>query len=182
MQTAGAKGNNLQKFCTAVATGIIEAITGQTFTTIDVGTITGAGTGTGIGIIGLSASSMEEIALASMSSTGKNAAPMMQAIMTAVVAYLGSAATLSTVDSPVFIGTGTIVVGSISVSASVMGSDIDSQLQSSGANGKNRTNLSDAIANGICSGILSSGTGAVVISGTGIPTGPGTGVGTGIIS
>lgn len=182
MQAQGAKGKNLQKFCTAVATGIVESIAGQTFTTMDVGTITGAGTGIGAGITGLSASSMESTAISNMSSTGKNAMPMMQAIMTAVVSHLGSATSLSTIDTPVFLGTGTVVVGSISVSASMMGSNIDSQLQQSGAMGKNRTNLADAIAAGVCSSILSSGTGTVVITGAGVPTGAGSGVGTGTIS
>jgi hypothetical protein len=65
-----------------------------------------------------------------------------------------------------------------------MGSNIDSQLQSAGAMGKNRTILANAIAAGVCAGILSSGTGVVVITGSPIipiPI-PGSGTGIGIIS
>jgi len=103
--------------------------------------------------------------------------------MGAVVTELGNA-TLTTVDVPVFLGTGIVNVGSIAVIESAMASNISTQLQSSGAKGANISNLSKAIATGICSQILSSGTGTVVI--TGSPTVPtpvsGTGVGTGIIS
>lgn len=183
LQGFGANGSNLTKFCDGVAAGVVMSIVGQSFVTLDVGTVPGNGIGTGIGITALSPSTMESIALAAMSSQGSNAANLMNAIMTGVVTHLSSAASLSSIDVPVFLGTGTIVVGSITVVASAMSSNIKTQLQSQGAQGSNLTNLCDAIADGIVTNILSSGTGILVITGspTGVPV-PGTGSGTGTIS
>lgn len=179
----GANGSNLGVFCTAVATGIVMSVVGKTFTTIDVGTVPGVGTGTGIGITGLSSSIMKSTALGLMSSQGENAPNLMQAITDAVVAHLSTAATLSSVHTPVFLGTGTIVPGSIAVIPAEMSSNIDSQLQANGAQGENRTQLATAIGTGVAMNILSLGSGIVVITGspTGIPV-PGAGSGTGTIS
>lgn len=179
----GANGENLSAFCTAVGTGIVMSIVGQAFVTLDVGTVPGNGTGTGIGIIGLVSSGMESTALGAMSSQGSNAANLMNAIMSAVVSHLSSAATLMSIDTPVFLGTGTIVVGSITVVQSVMSANILSQLQSAGAMGSNLSNLCTAIGTGVTTGILSSGSGILVITGSpsGVPI-PGTGSGTGTIS
>jgi len=174
----------LQKFCTAVGTGIILSIVGKPFQTSDVGTVIGNGVGIGVGIQGLIPSAMVGIALSFMPSVGKNADPLMTAIMNATATYLALAATLTTIDIPVFIGVGTVQIGSILVVPAQMASSIDSQLQSAGANGKNRTILATAIANGVCTGILSSGTGIVTITGSPtipIPI-PGTGSGIGVIS
>jgi hypothetical protein len=181
LQNFGAKGNNLTKFCNAIATGVVTSIVGQSFTTLDTGTITGSGTGTGIGITGLSASDMEQIALSLMSSRGSNAANLMNAIMNAVVTHLSNATTLMTIDAPVYLGTGTIVIGSFTITASEMGHNIDSQLALQGAIGSNRTQLANVIAAGIVENILSSGTGTLVITGSGSPpplSGTGTGIGT----
>lgn len=186
-QGFGAKGSNLQKFCDAISAGVVMSIVGKSFVTSDVGLVLGVGVGTGTGITGLSSSDMKSIALGLMPTTGKNAANMMQAIMDATVSHLGSAAALATTDAPVFLGSGTVTVGTIAVVASAMSSNIDSQLQAMGANGKNRTILATAIGTGICTNILSSGTGTVTITGTftgPIPPGPipGAGAGAGIIS
>jgi hypothetical protein len=183
-QAVGAKGSNLQKFCMAISSGVVMSIVGKSFVTVDAGTITGVGTGTGTGILGLSSSSMKSKALGDMSSQGVNADKMMQAIMDAVVSHLMSSATLTTANAPVFAGTGVVTVGTIAVVGSEMGSNIDSQLQGVGANGRNRTQLAMAIGDGVCTNILSSGTGNVVITGslTIPPPLPGAGAGTGVIS
>lgn len=182
LAASGANGKNLEKFCTGVATGIVMSIVGKTFTTMDIGTVPGVGTGTGIGLIGLSSSTMKNTALNLMSRQGSNASKLMQAIMDAVISHL-SLATLSSIDTPVYLGTGTIVVGSITVIANEMNDNIDSQLKSQGANGSHRTELATAIGTGIASNILSSGSGILVITGTpsGIPI-PGAGTGTGTIT
>lgn len=182
LAASGANGKNLEKFCTGVATGIVMSIVGKTFTTMDVGTVPGVGAGVGIGLIGLSSSIMKATALNLMPRQGKNAPTLIQAITDAVISHL-SLATLSSVNTPVYLGTGTIVVGSITVIANEMCSNIDSQLKSQGANGDNRTQLATAIGTGVASNILSSGSGILVITGTptGIPV-PGTGTGTGIIT
>lgn len=183
LEAQGAIGSNLAKFCTGIANGIVESIVGKSFTTADVGLTPGAGIGTGTGITGLSSSTMQTAALAAMHSRGSNAPKMMSSLMDAVVSHLASSAGLSTVNAPVFQGVGTIVVGSIAVSASEMGGNIASSLASQGGNGSNASELSHAIATGICTGILASGTGSVVITGGAPPTPvPGTGAGVGTIS
>jgi hypothetical protein len=179
----GAKGSNLHKFCSAVAAGIVMSIVGKAFVTADVGLVAGVGTGIGIGIQGLISSSMKSEALSLMSSQGKNAEPLMRAIVDATVSHLSSSASLSSIDTSVFSGVGTIIVGSIAVVPNEMGQNIDSQLQNVGAIGSNRTNLSNAIGIAIAKGILSSGTGTLIITGVVISgPSPGAGSGTGTVS
>lgn len=187
MQAAGAKGSNLQVFCSAIAAGIVMSIVGKPFTTQDTGLVPGIGAGIGTGITGLSSSAMKSTALAAMSSRGENADKMMQAIMDGVVSHLSGSAILISNNTPVFLGSGTVNVGSILVVAPEMGGNISSQLSAVGANGENKTNLAMAIAAGVCSNILSSGTGTVTITGTftgSVPPGPvpGSGSGVGVIS
>ena len=183
MMSYGAHGSNLQKFCDGIASGILLPIIGTSFTTNDTGLISNSGTGTGVGITGLSPSAMVSLALADMSSQGVNAPNMMQAIMDGTVTHLSTAATLSSTDTQVYSGTGMIVVGSIVVTVSGMSSSIDTALQSQGANGSNRTKLAHAIATGIVTNILSSGTGTLTINGTPAPPfSPGTDNGVGNIT
>lgn len=179
----GANGSNLSKFCDAVAKGIVESIVGKAFVTADVGTVPGIGTGIGVGILGLSSSTMKSTALSLMHSVGVNADKLMQAIMAATVSHLSSAASLASTDTPVFLGTGTIVIGSITITSVEMSGNIDSELIGVGAKGVNRTELATAIGTGVASNILSSGTGTLVITGTptGVPV-PGSGSGIGVIS
>ena len=187
LQAYGANGKNLQKFCSAVAAGVVESIVGKSFTTSDVGLVPGNGIGTGTGITGLSSSDMKSVALSLMPTKGSNADHLMQAIMDGVVTHLSSAASLSSTDTPVFSGTGTIEAGSIAVVAEQMSSNINSQLEAVGAEGKNVGVLSQAIGTGICTNILSSGSGTLTITGTftgPTPPGPipGAGSGEGVIS
>lgn len=183
LEADGAMGSNLQKFCDGVAQGILTPIIGTTFITNDTGLIANPGTGAGVGITGLSPSTMASLALADMFSTGSNAAKLMQSIMDATVTHLSTAATLSSTDTQVYSGTGLIVVGSIVVTISAMSSSIDSSLASQGAHGSNRTHLSHAIATGIVTNILSSGTGTLAISGSpGPPFTPGADTGMGVIT
>lgn len=183
LTSEGAKGANLQKFCAAVGAGIVQSIVGKAFTTTDVGLVIGAGAGTGVGVIGLSNSQMISVALSQMATKGRNAEKLMSAIMNATVTHLGSA-TLTTVNAPVFVGAGTVVVGSIAVVESQMALNIDTQLQGVGAKGKNRTHLANAIAAGVARQIIAAGTGTVTIVGSVIVPPPvaGAGVGTGTIS
>lgn len=183
LASAGAVGSKRTIFSNAVAAGIVMSIVGKSFTTTDVGLTPSAGTGTGTGITGLSASTMKSLALAVMVSQGSKADPLMNAIMMAVVQHLSSAADLSSIDSPVYLGTGTIDVGSIAVVVSEMSSNILSQLNSAGAAGSKRANLSLAIATGVVNNILAAGTGTLTITGAAPPLPvPGTGTGTGTIA
>ncbi len=179
----GATGANRTIFSNKVAAGIVMSVVGKTFATSDTGTIPGTGVGSGTGISGLSSSSMSSLAVATLISTGVNAHKLMDAIMNATVSHLGSAATLTSSHTPVYLGTGTIVVGSIPVLIPEMAGNIQTQLSGAGATGANLANLCLAIATGVCTGIISSGTGTVTIVGspTGTPS-PGSGSGTGVIS
>lgn len=183
LESEGATGYNKTKFSDAVGAGIVESIIGKAFVTNDVGLTVGIGVGIGTGIVGLSDSDMISIALSQMATQGKNAFKLMKAIMDAVITELGNA-TLTTADAPVFLGVGTVNTGTIAVIESEMAFNIDTQLANVGAKGKNRTNLSKAIAAGVCRQIISNGTGTVTITGSPtipIPV-PGTGVGAGTIS
>lgn len=178
----GATGSNKTIFCSAVAAGIVMSIVGKTFTTTDVGFVAGPGTGVGASLVGMTSGNMVSVAIAALPTTGVNANNLMQAIMIAVVVHLQTAQFTST-HGPVYLGTGTIVVGSITVSTSEMAGNIDSQLGLAGAAGSNRTVLSNAIASGIVTEILASATGQVIISGTTMGTpNAGTGTGSGVIS
>ena len=179
----GANGSNRTIFSNAVAAGIIMSIVGKVFTTLDSGNISGSGTGIGTGIVSINSTPMTSVALAAFPTTGINASYLIQSIMNAVVTHLGSSAVLISSHSPVYSGTGTIIIGSIPVSISEMAGNIDSQLGSAGAAGSNRTVLSNAIASGIVTEILSAATGTVII--TGSPSGTpsaGSGSGSGVIS
>lgn len=182
LSSAGANGSNKTIFSNAIAAGIVMSIVGKSFSTIDVGTIPGTGVGVGTGLTGISSANMSSVAIAALPSTGTNAVPMMDAIMNAVQTHLATA-TLSSTHTPVFAGSGTIVVGSIPVVQSEMAGNIESQLSSAGANGSNKFALANAIAAGICTEILVAATGTVTISGSpsGTPS-PGGGSGTGVIS
>lgn len=183
LASAGAVGSKRTIFSNKVAAGIVMSIVGKSFTTSDTGLTPGAGTGTGTGITGLSSSSMKSIALSTMVSQGDKADPLMNAIMMAVVQHLSAAADLSSNDSPVYLGTGTIDVGSIAVVISEMSGNILSQLNSAGAVGAKRANLSLAIATGVVTNILAAGTGSLTITGAAPPIPvPGSGTGTGTIA
>ena len=182
LSAAGAVGSKLTVFCDAVAAGIVQSIVGKSFTTSDYGTVPGAATGVGTGITGLSSSAMKSAALGYMSSTGSKASPLMQSIMDATVQHLSTAASLNSIHGFVWDGSGTIVIGSIGVSISNMGNNIDAALAGQGAMGSKRLELSMAIATGVVSNILSSGSGTVTISGFGTDGGPAAGSGTGTIT
>jgi len=180
---AGAVGVNRTVFSNKVAKGIVMSTVGKSFTTADVGLTPGAGVGTGTGITGLDSMAMTSAALAVMTSEGDNAQPLMVAIMDAVKTHFSAAADLSSIDSPVYLGTGLIVVGSIGVVISEMKGNIKTQLQGAGANGSNLDNLCLAIATGVVSNILAAGTGTLTITGAAPPLPvPGAGSGTGLIA
>jgi hypothetical protein len=183
----GARGSKVSTFPYAIATGIVNSIVGQTFTSIDTGLITGVGTGLGTGITGLDSSSMASLALNviyEVSNRGVNAPGLMDAIMGPVASHLASAATLSLTDPIVYTGTGTIVIGSFSMTISEMQGNIKQALINDGANvnASNLNNFCLALATGIVTNIQASGTGTLVITGTGGPGFPGTNTVTGTIS
>ena len=179
-----ANGGNRTKFCNALAVGIVKSIKGKAFATVDVGLVPSApaGIGTGIGVVGLQSDHMVQMAMAVMPTTGVHAEKTFKAIMDATVTHLLTAA-LNSTHVPVFVGTGTVVVGSIPVTIEEMASNIDQALKDAGANGGNRTIYCKALSTGIVNEILQTGTGQVVIVGPGSPIpSTGTGAGVGVIS
>jgi hypothetical protein len=180
----GANGDNKKKFCKAIATGIVKSVKGKTFVTLDVGTIPGIGQGTGIGIMGLMPDQMAKVAMAAgPTMLGANALKLMTAIMNATQQHFAMSASLSSTDTPVFLGSGVMVLGSIQVTPDEMSSNIKQALDDAGAKGKNREPLAKAVAAGVSFGLLTMGTGSLVIVGapTGIPVGGG-GPGQGTVS
>lgn len=157
-------------FSNLLAQGIVNSIVNKTFETVDTG-VPGSGVGTGTGILGLSPTDMASIALGVMSSQGPKAAVLMQSIMTAAASHLASSANLQSNSASVLTGSGTIVVGSINVSSSEMATNIETLFttpQNLGGGGAISsiylTNLCLAVSTGICTNILTSGTGTLVIA------------------
>ena len=185
LQQADANGDNRTIFSMKVAEGIVMSIRNKPFATIDVGLVPGAGTGTGVGIVGLSEDHMTETALALFPSQGKNARPLVMAIMKATKEHLMAKALLTSNHAPVYTGVGTVQVGSIGVSKDEMSENIDEKLKSADANGENRKKFCDAIAAGVALELIGFGTGVVAITPT-PPTPPtpvpGAGSGTGVIT
>ena len=181
----GMTGSRLFNFCNTVGSGSAMSVIGKSFSTVDVGTAPGAGVGMGTGIQGLSASIIKnQIYSECVSAFGQSGTRLMDfanAVSKACVEQMGKA-TLSSTHTPVFLGSGTITPGSIKVSASEWGSNI----QSAGAgimNGTKWASFAKALGKGQALNILSMGTGTVTISGSpaGTPS-PGAGSGTGVIS
>lgn len=175
----GAVGPKRTTFSNALATGVVTYFTGKNFTTSDTGDGTG-GTGTGIGIQALNDGNMTSIALGVMTSQGPKASTFMAAIMAAIKTHLESATQLDTTNPDVGVGTGTVNVGSFTINVSGLQAAIDSALQADGANGPRRSNLALAIATGVVTDVLATGTGTVTISGGSVipPGTSGTGFGT----
>jgi hypothetical protein len=184
LMAVGAQGSNMLPFCTAVATGIINSVKGKSFQTLDVGTVPGIGKGTGTGILGLMPNDMAQIGLAmAPSMAGSNAMPMMLAVMNATQEYFAAAASLSSTDTPVFLGSGTMITGTLMVDMDDMTSNLKSAFTDAGAKGKNMPTVCMAISAGVTFGLLTMATGALVIVGTatGTPV-PGGGSGMGEVS
>ena len=182
----GFEGSSLQKLANTIGDGSAMAVVGVAFTTVDVGTVPGAGIGTGTGITGLSASAMSNnmytLSVSSFGSEGSKLKDICDAIAASCVAQL-ALAHLASVDAPVVIGTGSVVVGSIAVTASSWSSAISTQGEANGFQGSQWPNWAQAIGGGQAQEVLADGTGSLIIAGAtpGSPS-PGTGGGTGTIS
>lgn len=180
---AGFTGTELSTFTSAVGMGSATHVVGQSFMTVDVGVVAGAGVGTGTGITGLSSgtisSSIYGLAVGYFGQAGTKLQDLCDAVAASCVAILGQAS-LSSIDAPVYAGTGTITPGTITVNGSTWGSLI--QTQGASFMGSQWGSLASAIGMGQALDVLSSGTGTLVITGGGSGSGPGSGTGTGTIS
>jgi len=183
LTAAGMTGSKLSDFCDAVGNGSATHVVGKDFTTSDIGQTPGDGVGTGTGIIGISASAISaaiySYAVASFGQAGDKLQDFCDAIGQACVSMMANA-TLDSTHNPVYLGTGTIDIGSISV----VGTDWGSDIELAGAlSGSKWPDFAQAIGKGQADEILANGTGDISI--TGSPTGPpvpGSGTGTGLIS
>lgn len=204
----GANGRNLQKFCKAVARGIVISIVGTTFTTMDVGLIPGIGSGVGRGIVidkidvdkmidrSLEYIRTENKKMKNPAVFGDRARPTMDCIMRAIRDHLAQYAQLTSTHAPVFLGSGTVIISSINVDYRKMADNIEKSLRSEGAKGSNLKRTAMAISIGavteivgfhkkdIVSEIVPRGHASVSITGTALsPTPvPGAGEGSGVIT
>lgn len=177
-------GPRLPELCVAIATGSVQHLTGKQFQTQDVGLTPGAGVGIGVGITGIIpttvASTIRSTAIQNFDNhEGKRLADCCQ-VIAAVLVQQVLLATLSSVDSPVFAGTGTIIPGSIAVLGPAWGTAIEQAAPK--FVGKYWPGFANAIGVGCAAGFQTA-TGILTITGAGSPLPvPGTGTGTGTIS
>lgn len=180
----GFVGAQLHKFTGAVGQGSATHSTGKAFATTDVGTIPGNGIGSGTGITVSGATATTNI-FALASAAGFHGSRLYDVCDACGQAFQEeyAQASLASVDSPVFLGTGTIVVGSIAV----VGAAWSSLIQSLGAGqnfiGSKWPDFAQALGTGQAMAVLSAGTGTLTIVGS--PSGTpasGSGAGSGTMS
>ena len=178
-------GPDKQKFADAIGEGSANTLKGKSFATIDTGTVPGTGTGQGVGLIGVPpgvvSSLIFALATAQFGGAGPQLAQLALAIETALLAELLKVS-LKSDHTPVFLGTGIIVPGSIPVTGAEWGANITQAGNSKGFAGPQWPQFASVIGNACATGMRTA-TGIVVITGTGSPpTSPGIGTGQGTIS
>lgn len=185
LSSFGFIGSQLQNFTNIVGNGSALSVIGTPFTTVDVGTVPGVGSGTGIGVIGFTGGqvSTEIFSLATgFGFLGSKLFDVCDACGQAESAAL-ALATLTSVDSPVYLGVGTITPGSILVVGPAWAAEIQSMGTEENFMGSKWPDFSSALGNGQALPVLMTGTGVLTITGT--PTGtpaPGSGSGVGVIT
>jgi hypothetical protein len=185
----GFQGQRLIEFTDAVGFGSVSHIVGKSFTTTDIGSITGLGIGTGTGIVGLISSFISDnifnLCQSAFGQSGSRLRDITDALAQALITEL-NLATLTSQHTPVFLGSGTIDIGSIGVIGGPWGTSIESEGSGHGFQGIHWGNFASAIGEGQAQGVLNSGTGNLTIVGSfagATPPGPlpGAGIGTGVI-
>lgn len=179
----GYTGKDLDKFSMAYGNGSADYVTGKSFMTDDVGEVSGSGTGMGVGITGLSSGTITTniygLSVGYFGQAGKDLFDICNAMGETCVEQM-ALAMLSSTDSPVYEGTGTIVVGSIAVVGGPWGDMIQSDAPD--FIGDQWPNFANAIGQGQAEEIVAAGTGTLTITGSGSGSGGGTGTGVGTIS
>jgi len=179
-------GSNLPSFCDAVSNGLINGLLGLPFSTQDTGSTPGVGVGSGVGLTGVITATLSGALLATMTtklgSAGADLPNLCDAIANAFVAEIGLA-TLVSNHTPVFLGSGVIVAGSITMLAPVVIAAIQSEGVGYGFLGTSWPGVADAVGTEV-SNSMTLATGTVTITGspTGSPVVPGVGVGSGTLS
>lgn len=188
LQGKGFLGSALMDFCTAVGQGSENHVVGQTFDTVDVGSIPSAGPapGSGVGISGFSDADISNAVfarcVAAFGQAGSKLKDVCDAIGLSCLSQM-ALADLSSLHSPVFLGSGTITPGSLSIDGAGWGGEIDTEGLGLSFNGLHWPDFADAIGQGQADHVQPEGTGTVTIAGA--PSGPpvpGAGTGSGSIS
>ena len=181
----GFAGPDLPFFCNALGNGIVASTVGKAFSTTDVGSGPSAGVGAGIGLTGYLAPAALSAMLAEATLKGFILTPEASNVYDSVSqAYSNqlALATLTSAHTPVYLGTGTVVPGSISIPKGPTSSTIASIGVGLGMLGADYADFCDVVAAGIEAGVAAL-TGTVIIAGPPPPTpAPATGSGTGVIS
>jgi len=186
LSSLGFTGNRLKDFTDAVGFGTVNYLVGKGFTTNDTGLVAGAGVGVGVGVVGFSVGNLSSLifskAVSYFGTQGNKLSDLCDALESTFINELSNAS-LDSTHSPVFSGTGTIIIGSILVDGNALSSSIESSGSGFGLLGNKWPEFAKAIGEGQAETILSEGTGTVAISGGGSsPPSGGSGTGTGVIS
>jgi hypothetical protein len=189
LSAKGFVGTGLPSFAAAIGTGSVLSLVGKTFSTSDMGSTASAGVGVGIGLTGVSSATIKGAMMLEALSKGftptTQQSDVFEAVGDALVTELAIASLTST-HTPVYVGTGTIDVGSIMVTASEWGGNIESTGAGLGMSGDKWPDFAAVLGKGCVAG-MATAAGNVVI--TGVP--PGTpvppsggidGVGSGVIA
>lgn len=185
LSAMGFVGTHLQKFTDAVGLGSVAHVAGKPFATADVGSVAGAGVGTGVGIVGIVEADLSNLIFTKCVSRFGQAGSHLKICCDALAASCKTEMALATLTSshaPVFLGAGTVVVGSVGVVPLGWGADIAAAGTLQSFIGVQWPNFSAAIGEGQAEHVIANGTGTVAIVGSGgIPSG-GAGAGAGVIS
>lgn len=171
-------------YCLAISEGSILSIVGKSFNTVDVGTIPGAGVGTGTGLTAIQQATVQGVTMSTAMGTQFKGPQLLATSKFYAEALIQEMlqASLTSAHAPVFLGSGTIIPGSIPVNPAEWSGNIFTAGQGKQFKGPQWMNWCKALAAGGVAGFATA-TGTVVIAGSpaGVPVGGG-GSGAGTIS
>ncbi|MDD5649580.1 MAG: hypothetical protein PHF86_04070 [Candidatus Nanoarchaeia archaeon] len=172
----GFTGSKLPQLANAIGNGVANYLLASAFYQgVSVGVGTGAGVGTGFvqGIVGPVTATNIMGMMTAVGFTGSKALQLSNAIGNAFASFIAMGiVNSSSVGMAVGTGTGKIV----GIAGPAMGSSIMGMFTAVGFTGSKAPQLANAIGNGICNTILSSGIVMTTIVGAGYPPNPMTGI------
>lgn len=181
----GFAGPDLQKFTDVIAEGSVNTLVGTSFATVDTGTISGTNApGSGLGLFGVPPGIPSSIIIAESTAKFGGAGPELGTTALAIELTLIqelTKVTLTSQHTPVHIGAGVVVPGSIPVVGQVWGANITQAGAQKGFAGPQWPTFASVIGNACAIG-MQTATGTVVINGPGSSSGAGAGSGSGKLS